>query len=402
MKKSNRKQKKLALRSKKSGRKGLPIAGGGGGLPATTAEVVLPIKAKSGKGRRVLASREPQLQEGPKRTLIMKGTKASQQMQNLLKDINATQKPNSVFLSSRNQQDFLPFEDFSSGEYLCQKNDSSLFCLGSCSKKRPFRLVAGRLFNRSLLDMYEFSVGGYRPCQEFPAASGYPAVGSKPLLLVQGAAFEQSDLMKNVKNFLCDLFKGPNVSKLCLNGIDRAIVLTALPPPPPKQEDATTTSSSGVEDSSLSALFVLPVITFRQYKINLKKSTAAGSVGAAAAGDSTTTATTAGKQAAPQVELEEVGPSFSMRLDRYKLPTADRWKSAMKLPVRGRPHKHKNVSSNPLGETKGRIHVGRQDLKELNTHHYHGAGRKAKKAKKEDSCSTAAESGAEELSEIVS
>ena len=51
-----------------------------------------------------------------------------------------------------------PFEDMSSIEFLCEKNDASLFVYGSHSKKRPHNLVFGRMFDFNLLDMYEFGL----------------------------------------------------------------------------------------------------------------------------------------------------------------------------------------------------------------------------------------------------
>ena len=52
----------------------------------------------------------------------------------------------------------LPFEDESSLEFLCQKNDAGLFVLANHNKKRPHNLTFGRIFDGHLLDMYEFGV----------------------------------------------------------------------------------------------------------------------------------------------------------------------------------------------------------------------------------------------------
>ncbi|CAL1131385.1 unnamed protein product [Cladocopium goreaui] len=50
-----------------------------------------------------------------------------------------------------------PFEDCSKVEVLCKKFDHALFAFGSTSKKRPSRLILGRLFDGALLDMQERS-----------------------------------------------------------------------------------------------------------------------------------------------------------------------------------------------------------------------------------------------------
>ena len=60
-----------------------------------------------------------------------------------------------------------PFEDASSLEFFSEKQDASLFVVGSHSKKRPNNLTFARMFDHKLLDMVELSVTGYKSCQEF-------------------------------------------------------------------------------------------------------------------------------------------------------------------------------------------------------------------------------------------
>jgi ribosome production factor 2 len=60
-----------------------------------------------------------------------------------------------------------PFEDASSLEFFAEKQDASLFVVGSHSKKRPNNLTFARTFDHKLLDMLELSVTGYKSCQEF-------------------------------------------------------------------------------------------------------------------------------------------------------------------------------------------------------------------------------------------
>ena len=68
-------------------------------------------------------------------------------------------------LSKKN--DIRPFESINSLEFLSQKNDCSLFMVGSHSKKRPNNIVMGRLFNYQLLDMVEFGVLDYQSMDTF-------------------------------------------------------------------------------------------------------------------------------------------------------------------------------------------------------------------------------------------
>ena len=51
-----------------------------------------------------------------------------------------------------------PFDDQSSLEFFSQKNDASLFCVGTNSKKRPNNLVFVRMFDYQVLDMIELGI----------------------------------------------------------------------------------------------------------------------------------------------------------------------------------------------------------------------------------------------------
>ena len=74
-------------------------------------------------------------------------------------------KPFYKSLSKKNE--IRPFEAVNSLEFLSQKNDCSLFMVGSHSKKRPNNLVMGRLFNYQILDMIELGVLDYQAMDTF-------------------------------------------------------------------------------------------------------------------------------------------------------------------------------------------------------------------------------------------
>jgi len=187
------------------------------------------------------------------------------------------------------------------------------------------------MFADSIFDAFEFDVEGYRPRSEFPAVpSG--ALGSKPLVVVQGPAFEASDLNKDVKNLLADLFCGPKAPQLCLQGIDHAIVLTAADSP---------------DGSPL-------IVCFRHYRLDYIKTDID----------------------LPKVEMRELGPSFNLRLGRYKQPDAERAKLAVRVPKEVTGVKKKNVSTNVLGEKRGRVFIESQDFTKLHTPHHHGTKRR--------------------------
>lgn len=86
-------------------------------------------------------------------------------------------------------------------------------------------------------------------------------------------------------------------------------------------------------------------ILMRSYKIQLKKS-----------GLKT-----------PRIELAEIGPSMDWEVRRTKIASEDLYKLAKKQPKQLKPLTKKNISSDGLGNTHGRIHVGRQEISKIQT-----------------------------------
>eukprot|EP01071_Lankesteria_metandrocarpae_P004038 Lankesteria_metandrocarpae@DN3333_c0_g1_i3.p1 len=289
-------------------------------------------KATTRRGRKILEKRLPQVHEESKRSVFLKGNKASNTLQTLMKDLHTLRKPESINLS-RCHPELHPFDDAKDVEFLCQKNDSSLFCFGSSTKKRPFSMVLGRTYDAELLDMYELNVKDFLPMQTFQDEV-QPTLGFKPLVICQGAAFTTSEALTKLQNILCDFFSGPKAKKLSLKGIEHIIVLTALDHSvtdgvtgdrggraflqPPTLSDTSSATAAGNTQAPTSS------VMFRRFKVHIKKSSDGPKV--------------------PRVELAEIGPSFVMQLGRYRLPDSDRWKTAMKIPKMDKPNKTKNVS----------------------------------------------------------
>lgn len=86
----------------------------------------------------------PQVNESLKKVLILKGNNSSQNVNDVLKDLALMIKPNCKVLTRKNE--IFPFEDINSLEFLCQKNDCSLFIFGSHSKKRPNNIIIVRFY----------------------------------------------------------------------------------------------------------------------------------------------------------------------------------------------------------------------------------------------------------------
>ncbi|XP_066251915.1 ribosome production factor 2 homolog [Euwallacea similis] len=282
------------------------------------------VKPTTRKGKKVLLKREPQVIEGTKRAILFKGRKTSDKVRKVLKDIYNIKKPDAEMLSRNN--DITIFENATPVEAFCKKHDCGLFMLGSHSKKRPDNLVVGRMFNHTLLDMIELNIESYKGLEEF--ATSKVTLGIKPCLLFNGPQWEQSDELKQLKSIFIDFFHREQVDAVRLQGIEHTISFNITPE---------------------------GKIYLRSYKVLLKKS-----------GLKT-----------PRVELEEIGPRIDFTLRRSKLPTPDLMKEACKKPAELKVTKKKNISTDGLGNTHGRIHIGKQDINKIQT-------RKIKGLKKND------------------
>lgn len=114
-------------------------------------EVIKP-KTHSARVLRILRKKEPQVIEATKKALIMKGHHTSETINEVLRDIASMVKPNCVTLNRKNE--ILPFEDANSIEFLGDKNDCSLFALGSHTKKRPNNLVMVSCFLQTAIMLH--------------------------------------------------------------------------------------------------------------------------------------------------------------------------------------------------------------------------------------------------------
>jgi hypothetical protein len=132
-------------------------------------------KPKNARVKRVLEKRAPKLVENPKRAIFVRSSTANAVTQSILHDLVTPssmklikfllKKPNATNFSKKNE--IRPFEDASSLEFFAEKEDASLFVVGSHSKKRPNNLTFARMFDHKLLDMVELGVSNYKPCLEF-------------------------------------------------------------------------------------------------------------------------------------------------------------------------------------------------------------------------------------------
>ncbi|KAL5275235.1 RPF2 family protein [Megaselia abdita] len=276
-------------------------------------------KPKTRKGKQILLAREPQLIEAAKQMLVVEGRKCSGNIKTFLKDVHQLKKPLCKVLNRSN--DITPFEDPSSLEFLALKNECTLFVLGSTSKKRPDNLVLGRLFENEILDLIELGIKQYASFAEFSSEKVGTCV--KPCLVFSGPKWNQTEELRRLRNLLIDTFQRDKVKAIRLQGIEHVISFTCL------------------EDLS---------IAMRSYKISLKKS----------------------GQKTPRIELTEIGPRSDFSIRRTKIASEDLYKQSRRQPKEIKVSKKKNLSRDGLGNSHGRIHIGRQDIQKLQTRRMKG------------------------------
>ncbi|KAG1474213.1 hypothetical protein G6F56_000482 [Rhizopus delemar] len=272
------------------------------------------VKPKNARSKRFLKNREAKVVENPKNSLLIKGSTTSQIVNDALKDLYALKRPNAIYFSKKNE--IKPFEDEPKLEFFSTKNDCAFMVVGTHSKKRPHNLTFIRMFNHQLLDMYELGIENSQWMGSIPGAKC--SLGLKPLMIFNGEKFDSDTTYKNLKNFFLDFFNGETAACINLAGIEHVISVTATPE---------------------------GRILFRTYTVQMKKS-----------GVKT-----------PRVELEDMGPHYDFSLKRSSLPKAELWSSAAKIPKELQPKKGKNLEKDEMGDTYGRIHLGKQEFEKIQT-----------------------------------
>ena len=250
--------------------------------------------------------------ETAKTAIFLRGANASSRAMSVLKELNQLKKPLSKLLTRKNP--VRPFDDEQSIEFLCEKNNTPLFACATHNKKRPHNIVFGRLYDGQMLDMVEFGVVALKTASEFTGPSF--AIGSKPCFIFQGSAFEVDiDAMK-VKSLFLDFFRGYEVEKVALAGLERVCVCTISPQ---------------------------KVFHMRHYTTSFSKS----------------------DSGVPNVSLLETGPSIDFALRRTRYAPESMMKLAMKQPKANKKKRVKNVATSSLDDKVGRIHMEEQDFSKL-------------------------------------
>lgn len=272
------------------------------------------VKPRNSRSKRALVKREPKNIENTKQCLFFVGKKASTEMRQCLKDLYSLRRQHSLFLSKKHP--IAPCVDILPVERLGQKHDASLFCYVARTKKHRNNMVIGRMFNHHLLDMIEVDISDFRSLADFHNPKA--AEGSKPCLAFYGSAFEDDDALRTLKSLLLDLFRGVEATAVRLQGFELLLQFVAM--------DSKT-------------------VVMRGYSIHLKKS----------------------GLRTPRIELEEIGPSLTLNVQRSRLASEDLMKRACRQPKQVKANRVKNISKDVFGSRLGRIHMTSQDLGGLQT-----------------------------------
>jgi ribosome production factor 2 len=288
---------------------------------------------RNARSKRALDKKAPKSVENPKTALFLRGTTCSQIVQDALTDLYQLKIPLAKKFTKKNA--IHPFEDAASLEFFSEKNDASLLVFGSSSKKRPHAITIIRTFGYKVLDMVELYLDpeSFRMLKQFKNKKC--AVGLKPMLLFAGTPFESpvSNEYTLVKSFFTDLFKGEPADKVDVEGLQYIVSISARD------------TVDGEEAK--------PAVHLRVYLIKTKRS----------------------GQKLPRVEVEEMGPRMDFRVGRVKEADESVLKEALRKAKTSQERPKKNISTDIVGDKIGRIHLGKQDLKELQTRKMKGLKR---------------------------
>ena len=145
-------------------------------------------------------------------------------------------------------------------------------------------------------------------------------LGSKPCVLFLGEMWENNEEYKHVRSLLLDMVRGDEVQAINLASLDHIVVFTAA----------------------------LDRIYMRTYTLLLKKPSS-------------------GTTNVPNSKLLLSAPNADFSLRRSRWPSRDLLKVACRQPKELKAKKVKNITTNALGETLGRVHMMKQDWSKMQT-----------------------------------
>ena len=183
------------------------------------------LRKAKGHAAKVLKAAEPQLLEGDKKLLFLRGEHPSALGVAVAKDLLALKKPDVHRLTRRNE--VRPFEDAAPLEFLAEKAGCAAFLLATHNKKRPHNLVLGRIFASHVLDLVELGVAAHAPLSAF--AGSKKALAAPPLLVFAGAEWAAGSAaapdLALVRASLLDVFAARDRPGVALQGLDHVLLV---------------------------------------------------------------------------------------------------------------------------------------------------------------------------------
>ena len=374
-------------------------------------------KPRNARSKRALEKRDAKEYENAKTALFVRGPHSSDKVALALKEFSLLKKPHSIPFNKKN--DVVPFEDSQSLEFWGKKNDASLFLLANHQKKRPHNLTWARLFDGNILDMYEMGIISAKGHEDFKAKHS-PSVGARPMFHFSGPHFAMdgdvntsaaamsvstpgvAQSFQHIKSLFLDFYRGEEMApgsgpgsnpgqagmQVALKGGLQHIISITEAPFDGKEVDSK--SSSSVDD--LADLYKLGAQKEQSSSSAMIDNSANGRIlylrvyaviptsSADKSEDIPITASTPASSLS-NVRLEEIGPSFDLVLRRRQMPSMDKLQASLRRPktqaqkTRQGKGTKKNIETDDMGDTVGRVHVGKQDLSKLQTRKMKGLKR---------------------------
>lgn len=220
------------------------------------------------------------------------------------------------------KHDIHPFESRDGVESLCKKKEASLFMFGSHSKKRPNNIVIGRTYEHKVLDMVELGVINFESMEEIVSNIQVPS-HLQPFVVFQGDLWEANADFKKLKNLINDFF--------CMNK-----------------------RTEGVEiDKAMKVVICWSVTEDQRIFLNVFEVNVEGG--------------SAILQEEGKLVIEELGPNATFALRRSSWADEETYKKSIYIPKPSKKKVKKNVKTDAMGNTRGKLYLDRQNLKAMPT-----------------------------------
>ncbi|CAO1636564.1 unnamed protein product [Parajaminaea phylloscopi] len=357
-------------------------------------------KPRNARSKRALEKRQPQVHEPVKTALFVTAAQSSALVQKALTQLAALKKPHAIAFSKKKSNDVNPFVDSSSIDFWSVKNDASLMIVGDSKKKRKDNLTWIRCYDGRVLDMIEMGIEKMQGTEEFKPPS-LPDIGARPVFHFAGPQFSPDAVSTypahaQLRSTLLDFYRGeetlnngiPIGGQVALQGgLQYVISVTAL---------STTSKSDGATSNpTLADLYAAGAATSStgyQGSTTAVDSSAAGSKILFRTYTVTVPPKTPVRAIQSNFELHECGPSFDFVLRRRQPADATmlaqslkRAKTQAEKNRQGKSDTYKkNIETDEMGDMIGRVHVGKQDLSQLQTRKMKGLKADARGADDED------------------